>query len=86
MLDLRRFRFCLILQPKYHYFSIRDVERFRELVATGTPLTMGCTQEAPLFREIAAQSGGDVTFVNLRETAGWSVDAASAGPKMAALI
>jgi hypothetical protein len=26
-----------------------------------------------------------VTFVNLRENAGWSADAASAGPKMAAL-
>jgi ferredoxin len=27
-----------------------------------------------------------VTFVNLRENAGWSADAASAGPKMAALV
>jgi ferredoxin len=62
-----------------------ELETFRELIATGAPVTMGCTQEAPLFREIAAQSAGDVTFVNLRENAGWSADAVSAGPKMAAL-
>src|SRR5580700_1343063 len=62
-----------------------ELERFRELIATGAPITMGCTQEAPLFRELAAASDSDVTFVNLREHAGWSADAASAGPKMAAL-
>jgi ferredoxin len=69
-----------------HQFCRAGLERFREFVATGAPITMGCTQEAPLFREIAAESGGDVTFVNLRENAGWSADAASAGPKMAALV
>jgi ferredoxin len=66
-------------------FCRSELERFRELVATGAPITMGCTQEEPLFREIAAQSDSDVTFVNLRENAGWSADASSAGPKMAAL-
>jgi ferredoxin len=45
---------------------------------------MGCTQEAPLFREAAGDA--DLNFVNLRETAGWSKDAAKAGPKMAALV
>ena len=49
-----------------------------------TPLIVGCTQEAPLFSEVAEEA--DVTFVNLRETAGWSTQAAQAGPKMAALI
>ena len=29
---------------------------------------------------------GGITFVNIRETAGWSKDAAAAAPKMAALI
>jgi ferredoxin len=66
-------------------FCRAELERFRELVAAGAPITMGCTQEEPLFREIAAQSDSDVTFVNLRENAGWSADASSAGPKMAAL-
>jgi ferredoxin len=66
-------------------FCRAELESFRELVASGAPVTMGCTQEAPLFREIAAQGASEVTFVNLRENAGWSADAASAGPKMAAL-
>ena len=30
-------------------------------------------------------NGADLRFVNLRERAGWSADAAKAGPKMAAL-
>jgi ferredoxin len=67
-------------------FCRAELQRFRELVATGTPITMGCTQEAPLFREIAAGAASDVTYVNLRENAGWSADAAGAGPKMAALV
>src|SRR5215468_10853489 len=62
-----------------------ELERFRSLVASGAALTVGCTQEAPLFREVAAQSGGETVFVNLRESAGWSHEADRAGPKMAAL-
>ena len=62
-----------------------ELERFRAQAASGAPITVGCTQEAPLFREIAGEGSGDLRFVNLRETAGWSADAASAGPKMAAL-
>ena len=52
----------------------------------GAPLTVGCTQEAPLFSEVAWESGSDIRYANIRETAGWSTDAAAAGPKMAALI
>jgi ferredoxin len=62
-----------------------ELERYRTLVAGGAPITVACTQEAPRFSEIAAETGGNVSFVNVRETAGWSVDAADAGPKMAAL-
>jgi ferredoxin len=61
-----------------------ELERFRALAASGAPLTIGCTQEAPLFRDIAGDSS-DLSFVNLRETAGWSDEAKKAGPKMAAL-
>ena len=63
-------------------------ERFRAAVAAGAPLTIGCTQEAPLFAEVAQaeRKGTDLTFVNVRETAGWSSQAAAAGPKMAALL
>ena len=62
-----------------------ELDRFRTLAASGAPITVGCTQEAPLFREIAAKSRSEVSFVNLRETAGWSAEASRAGPKMAAL-
>jgi len=61
-----------------------EIERFRAAATGGEPLTVACTQEAPLFRESAPSA--DVTYVNVRETGGWSRDAAAAGPKMAALI
>jgi ferredoxin len=61
-----------------------ELERFRALAASGAPITVGCTQEAPLFRETADQDD-HLRFVNLRESAGWSIEAAAAGPKMAAL-
>jgi len=66
-------------------FCRAELDRFRALVGAGVPLTVGCTQEAPLFREVAEDSGAGLRFVNLRESAGWSADAAKAGPKMAAL-
>src|SRR5258706_1824239 len=62
-----------------------ELDRFKQLAASGAPLTIGCTQEAPLFLEAAGERVGDLAFVNLRESAGWSAEAAAAGPKMAAL-
>ncbi|WP_193173974.1 4Fe-4S binding protein [Nisaea nitritireducens] len=62
---------------------------FRDAAASGTPLTVCCTQEAPLFSEIGQESGLDesaLSFVNIRERAGWSEEAKDAGPKIAALI
>jgi len=49
---------------------------------------VACTQEAPLFLEIAqaAEARGELGFVNIRENAGWSSQATSATPKIAALI
>src|SRR5215471_17490427 len=49
---------------------------------------VACTQEAPLFTELA-QSAGSATqlkFVNIREHAGWSKEGAQAIPKIAALL
>ena len=63
-----------------------EIDRFREAAASRRAADVGCTQEAPLFAEVAAEREQPLTFVNLRETAGWSVEGASAGPKMAALI
>ncbi|HET9734903.1 MAG TPA: 4Fe-4S binding protein [Burkholderiales bacterium] len=49
---------------------------------------VACTQEAPLFGEIAEAAGArpNLRFVNLREQAGWSGEGAQALPKIAALI
>jgi ferredoxin len=63
-----------------------ELERFRAAASSGAPLTVGCTQETPLFAEVAWESGADIRYANVRETAGWSKDAAAATPKIAALI
>ena len=64
-----------------------EIDRFKAALADGVPITVACTQEAPLFREMAEDlpPSPALTFVNIRETAGWSKDAAAAGPKAAAL-
>jgi ferredoxin len=71
-----------------HQLCRAELERFGEMAGKSAALTVGCTQEAPLFAEVAAEGGAEppVTYVNIRETAGWSREAAAAGPKMAALI
>ncbi len=65
-----------------------DLGTLRAALAEADAITVGCTQEAPLFAEVAAEAGraDAVTCVNLRETGGWSADAAQAGAKMAALV
>jgi hypothetical protein len=63
-----------------------ELDRYRAALTAGAALTVGCTQEAPLFSEIAADRNADIRFANIRETAGWSADAANSGPKMAALL
>jgi ferredoxin len=67
-----------------HQLCRAELEKFRSAVAGGEPLIVGCTQETPVFSEVAGDA--DVTYANIRETAGWSKDAAAAGPKMAALL
>ncbi len=64
-----------------------DLAQFKAALVEGEAITVACTQEAPLFKEIAEEFPDvPLTFVNIRETGGWSKDAAAAGPKMAALI
>ncbi|MGB8551930.1 MAG: 4Fe-4S binding protein [Pseudolabrys sp.] len=68
-------------------FCRAELDRIRKAAAGGEPVVIACTQEAPLFNEVAEEGGADApTFVNIRETGGWAKDAAEAGPKMAALI
>jgi ferredoxin len=65
-----------------------QTELFKTALGERAAITVGCTQEAPLFEEIAADLdyAGELTFANIRESAGWSREAAQAGPKMAALL
>ncbi|MEP1430980.1 MAG: 4Fe-4S binding protein [Rhizobiaceae bacterium] len=55
---------------------------------SGQELVVACTQEAPLFQEIADESNASrpIDFVNIRELAGWSTQGDKAAPKMAALL
>ena len=48
---------------------------------------VACTQEAPLFGELAEAAGSraNLRFVNVREHAGWGTEGAQALPKIAAL-
>jgi ferredoxin len=54
----------------------------------GGDCVIACTQEAPLFTELNEQAGGKATlsFVNIREAAGWSAEGAEATAKVAALL
>jgi ferredoxin len=65
-----------------------QLDRFRAALAEDLPVTVACTAQAPLFAEVAEDAGftRPLSFVNIRETAGWSDEGRAAGPKMAALI
>ena len=65
-----------------------QLDRFLAALSEGGPVTVACTAQAPLFQQEAEQAGftGPLSFVNIRETAGWSDEAKAAGPKMAALL
>ena len=42
-----------------------EIERFRAAAAGGEPITVGCTQERPLFSEIAGERDFPDTLSNL---------------------
>ena len=67
----------------------RDVGAFQKAIQSGDDVVVACTQEKRLFAEVGQQTEGAssvIRFVNIRETGGWSKDAASAMPKIAALL
>src|SRR5262249_4915996 len=45
-----------------------EIERFRTAASSGKPVTVACTQEAPLFAEAAGEAADRLSFVNIRET------------------
>lgn len=65
-----------------------QLERLEAALDRGEELMIACTQEAPLFLETAEEKSfsGGLRFVNIREKAGWSKEAKSAAPKIAALL
>ena len=65
-----------------------QLDNFRQALGEFAAITVACTQEAPLFAEVAEDAGfaGVLRFANIRETAGWSAEGAQAAPKMAALL
>ena len=65
----------------------REIEHFNSALKDDA-CVIGCTQEAPLFSELAQQAGARsaLKFVNIREAAGWSAEGAQATPKIAALL
>jgi len=70
----------------HHQLCRKDAGAFQAALGQADDIVVGCTQEAPLFGELAAGASTKVRFVNLREHAGWSPEAKAATPKMAALL
>ena len=67
----------------------REAATFQKAIQSGDDVVVACTQETRLFAELAQQTEGAtsvIKFVNIRETGGWSKDAAQASPKIAALL
>jgi len=66
----------------------REVNQYLDTLEGGERIVIGCTQEEPLFRELAEMKAtvAPLRFVNLRETGGWSEEARHTTPKMAALL
>ena len=67
----------------------REAGEFQRAVKSGQPVVVDCTQAKRSSTELAEHTEGassPIRFVNLRETGGWSAEAAHATPKMAALL
>jgi hypothetical protein len=63
-----------------------QLDNFRAAVASGAPLLVACTQEAPRFNETAGAEGQQISvaYANIRERAGWSEQGAAARHRQAA--
>jgi len=70
----------------HHQLCRKDAGAYQAALGQADDVIVACTQEAPLFGELAEGSSARVRFVNVREQAGWSPEAKGATPKIAALI
>jgi ferredoxin len=76
--------------PMHHALCRQEVSSFLKALDGNDSVVVACTQEAALFGELADQSEkpliAPLRFVNIREVAGWTQEAKSSGPKIAALL
>ena len=80
-------RGCAATMTQANQLCGLDLGQFKAALEGGEPIMVACTQEAPLFKEVAEDFPNvPLSFVNIRETGGWSKDSEAAGPKIAALI
>jgi len=65
-----------------------EIAVFNQALESGEPMLVACTQESPLFSELAQEQSAttDLGFVNIRERAGWSQAKSKATAKIAALL
>ncbi|MFM7330368.1 MAG: 4Fe-4S binding protein [Brachymonas sp.] len=71
----------------------RQAASFQKAIKASDEVTVACTQEQRLFAALEDETEGaragvtaPIKFINIRETGGWSKDAALAMPKIAALL
>lgn len=81
------------LQTLHTTLCRREAPAFQRAARSGDELLVACTQERRLFLELNDETEGarpvderPIRFVNIRESGGWSKDAAHATPKIAALL
>ncbi|MGH8677910.1 MAG: 4Fe-4S binding protein [Burkholderiales bacterium] len=72
--------------PVHRELCRGEAAQFVKAASDQTPLVVACTQEAPVFNQLANERSAPLRFVNIRENAGWSAQAKDATPKMAALL
>jgi ferredoxin len=76
--------------PLHTSLCRQEVGSFIKSLDGSDSLLVACTQEAALFSEIADQAEkpliAPLRFVNIREVAGWTQEAKTSAPKIAALL
>ena len=74
--------------PVNHHLCRTQLANFEAAIQDEGRVLVACTQEAPLFSELAEEleTPAGVSFVNIRERAGWSDQGGDALPKIAALL
>ncbi len=76
--------------PVHRSLCRQEVGSFLKALDGSDSLVIACTQEAALFGELADQAEKSLVaplrFINIREVAGWTQEAKSSGPKIAALL